>query len=75
MLLMRALSESGRHARLWDPTTGDQLGRALPFDGGNETQFSADGTMLVVPGADSISIWNLDRATRPALRAGSPAAT
>jgi WD40 repeat protein len=57
-------------ARVWDPETGDQIGRALPFTGGNQTLFSPDGRALVVPGADSVSIWNLDRGAWPELACG-----
>jgi DNA-binding SARP family transcriptional activator/WD40 repeat protein/type II secretory pathway predicted ATPase ExeA len=52
-------------ARVWDATTGEQVGRALPFTGGNETRFSDDGKLLVVPGSESISIWNMDTSTWP----------
>jgi serine/threonine protein kinase/WD40 repeat protein/DNA-binding winged helix-turn-helix (wHTH) protein len=48
--------------RVWDLETGRQLGRELPLLGGT-MEFTADGSVLSVPTAKGVSLWNFDTDT------------
>jgi hypothetical protein len=50
--------------KVFDLTTGRQIGRDLPFAGGaNRIEFTADGSILSVPTSDRITLWNFDTDT------------
>ena len=60
----RVAATSPEVVKVWDLETGVPLGRELPYEGSaGRVEFTEDGSLLSVPTADRITLWNYDTDT------------
>ncbi len=55
-----AANNSSGEIRLWDASSTDRAGTALPFEDGKSMSFSPDGRWLSIGGRNEIRLWDLN---------------